>query len=107
MKHGVKVGLVLLAGMALLLLGTAPIGAKASSSASAFVNNAIFSNKIAIFSKSYCPYVTIPPPLLSILFSLYIYVEYRYCIDIYRYTIYYMKMNQGLSLIIFAFIAST
>ncbi|KAH7519965.1 hypothetical protein FEM48_Zijuj08G0093400 [Ziziphus jujuba var. spinosa] len=56
MKQNMKVGLVILAGVALLLLGTAPIGAKASTSASAFVHNAIYSNKIAIFSKSYCPY---------------------------------------------------
>ncbi|XP_010550440.1 PREDICTED: glutaredoxin-C3 isoform X2 [Tarenaya hassleriana] len=30
--------------------------ASAANSASAFVQNAIFSNKIVIFSKSYCPY---------------------------------------------------
>ncbi|CAN4105578.1 unnamed protein product [Withania somnifera] len=33
-----------------------PAEALASSSPSAFVQNAIYSNKIAIFSKSYCPY---------------------------------------------------
>jgi len=30
-------------------------GATASKSASAFVNNVIYSNRIAVFSKSYCP----------------------------------------------------
>lgn len=30
-------------------------GAMASKSASAFVNNVIYSNRIAVFSKSYCP----------------------------------------------------
>ncbi|GLT44619.1 hypothetical protein SLA2020_185050 [Shorea laevis] len=40
----------------LLSLETAPRGAKAVNSASAFVQNAIFSNRIVIFSKSYCPY---------------------------------------------------
>ncbi|GKV41532.1 hypothetical protein SLEP1_g49047 [Rubroshorea leprosula] len=43
--------------LALLLSAeTAPRGAKAVNSASAFVQNAIFSNRIVIFSKSYCPY---------------------------------------------------
>ncbi|KAL2895770.1 Glutaredoxin-C3 [Bienertia sinuspersici] len=32
------------------------ITAMASNSASAFVNNVIYSNRIAVFSKSYCPY---------------------------------------------------
>ncbi|KAG6594793.1 Glutaredoxin-C3 [Cucurbita argyrosperma subsp. argyrosperma] len=32
------------------------IGADASTSTSAFVQNVIFSNRIAMFSKSYCPY---------------------------------------------------
>ncbi|KAF8011080.1 hypothetical protein BT93_J1636 [Corymbia citriodora subsp. variegata] len=40
----------------LLSLGVAPKEAAASTSSSAFVQNAIYSNKIAIFSKSYCPY---------------------------------------------------
>ncbi|KAF3440750.1 hypothetical protein FNV43_RR19036 [Rhamnella rubrinervis] len=56
MKRSMQVGMVIVAGVVLLLLGTAPMGAKASSSASAFVHNVIYSNKIAIFSKSYCPY---------------------------------------------------
>ncbi|PHT56643.1 Monothiol glutaredoxin-S6 [Capsicum baccatum] len=34
-----------------------PAEALASSSPSAFVQNVIYSNKIAIFSKSYCPYI--------------------------------------------------
>ncbi|PRQ47495.1 putative thioredoxin-disulfide reductase [Rosa chinensis] len=38
----------------LLLLGNDVV--EASSSPSAFVQNVIYSNKIAIFSKSYCPY---------------------------------------------------
>ncbi|XVF59721.1 hypothetical protein PTKIN_Ptkin07bG0298500 [Pterospermum kingtungense] len=40
----------------LLLVGNALRLAKANNSASGFVQNAIFSNKIVIFSKSYCPY---------------------------------------------------
>ncbi|KAK3410392.1 glutaredoxin-C3 [Eucalyptus grandis] len=40
----------------LLSLAAAPKEAAASTSSSAFVQNVIFSNKIAIFSKSYCPY---------------------------------------------------
>ncbi|XVF62132.1 hypothetical protein PTKIN_Ptkin08bG0192600 [Pterospermum kingtungense] len=40
----------------LVMLGNALRLAKANNSASAFVQNAIFSNKIVIFSKSYCPY---------------------------------------------------
>ncbi|KAJ4714278.1 Glutaredoxin family protein [Melia azedarach] len=39
-----------------LLLGNGPKEAEADHSASAFVQNSIFSNKIVIFSKSYCPY---------------------------------------------------
>ncbi|KAK6125704.1 hypothetical protein DH2020_040554 [Rehmannia glutinosa] len=47
---------VLIAAVAcMLLLGNAPEKALASNSPSAFVENAIYSNKIAIFSKSYCP----------------------------------------------------
>lgn len=40
----------------LLLLGNAPTATEADHSVSAFVQNSIFSNKIVIFSKSYCPY---------------------------------------------------
>ncbi|KAL2497687.1 Glutaredoxin-C3 [Abeliophyllum distichum] len=48
---------VLIATLAcILLLGNAPPKALASNSPSAFVQNVIYSNKIAIFSKSYCPY---------------------------------------------------
>ncbi|KAF5735988.1 putative glutaredoxin-1 grx1 [Tripterygium wilfordii] len=39
-----------------LSLSNAPELARASNSASAFVQNVIFSNRIVIFSKSYCPY---------------------------------------------------
>ncbi|CAA0834025.1 Glutaredoxin-C3 [Striga hermonthica] len=38
------------------LLGNAPEKALAANSPSAFVESVIYSNKIAIFSKSYCPY---------------------------------------------------
>ncbi|KAL0448413.1 UNVERIFIED_CONTAM: Glutaredoxin-C3 [Sesamum latifolium] len=48
---------VLIAAVAcMLLLGNGPQRALASNSPSAFVENVIYSNKIAIFSKSYCPY---------------------------------------------------
>ncbi|XVE82535.1 hypothetical protein DITRI_Ditri16bG0013000 [Diplodiscus trichospermus] len=47
---------VLGAAVVLLLVGNALRLAKANNSASAFVQNAIFSNNIVIFSKSYCPY---------------------------------------------------
>ncbi|PKI69987.1 hypothetical protein CRG98_009590 [Punica granatum] len=40
----------------LLSSGIGPDHARASNSAPAFVQNVIYSNKIAIFSKSYCPY---------------------------------------------------
>lgn len=49
---------LLVALAALVLLGDSPKRAQASNSASAFVQNTIYSNKIALFSKSYCPYVT-------------------------------------------------
>lgn len=39
-----------------LMLGNAPKVALAANSVSAFVHNSIYSNKITIFSKSYCPY---------------------------------------------------
>ncbi|MBA0570100.1 hypothetical protein Golob_003786 [Gossypium lobatum] len=42
--------------LVLLVIGNALRLAKANNSASAFVQNAIFSNKIVMFSKSYCPY---------------------------------------------------
>uniref|UniRef100_A0A803L6Z9 Glutaredoxin domain-containing protein n=2 Tax=Chenopodium quinoa TaxID=63459 RepID=A0A803L6Z9_CHEQI len=45
--------------MAVMLLVSDNAGIKAamaSNSASAFVNNVIYSNRIAVFSKSYCPY---------------------------------------------------
>ncbi|XP_073293462.1 glutaredoxin-C3-like isoform X1 [Primulina huaijiensis] len=56
-----KVGLqrrsVLITAVACLMLLEKSIPqALASNSASAFVQNVIYSNKIAIFSKSYCPY---------------------------------------------------
>ncbi|KAB2008447.1 hypothetical protein ERO13_D10G090900v2 [Gossypium hirsutum] len=42
--------------LVLLVIGNALRLAKANNSASAFVQNAIFSNKIVMFSKSYCPH---------------------------------------------------
>ncbi|CAI9272312.1 unnamed protein product [Lactuca saligna] len=42
--------------LSLLLLINAPKKAEASKSPSAFVQTVIYSNKIAVFSKSYCPY---------------------------------------------------
>ncbi|XP_021908032.1 glutaredoxin-C3 [Carica papaya] len=42
--------------VSILLLMQLPETSVATNSASAFVQNAIFSNKIVIFSKSYCPY---------------------------------------------------
>ncbi|XAR57945.1 Thioredoxin-disulfide reductase [Bertholletia excelsa] len=48
---------VLVAVLLLVGLGNkGPTQTLASSSASAFVQNVIYSNKVAIFSKSYCPY---------------------------------------------------
>ncbi|KAK6150595.1 hypothetical protein DH2020_015527 [Rehmannia glutinosa] len=56
-KMGFERRPVLIAAVAcMLLLGNAPEKALASNSPSAFVENAMYSNKIAIFSKSYCPY---------------------------------------------------
>ncbi|KAL1569528.1 Glutaredoxin-C3 [Salvia divinorum] len=40
----------------IVVIGNAPQKTLASNSPSAFVENVIYSNKIAIFSKSYCPY---------------------------------------------------
>ncbi|GAV72189.1 Glutaredoxin domain-containing protein [Cephalotus follicularis] len=51
-----KLESITVVGLWLLLLLIAPREAKATNSASAFVQNAIYSNKIVIFSKSYCPY---------------------------------------------------
>lgn len=39
----------------MLMLGDVPEKALASSSPTAFVENVIYSNRIAVFSKSYCP----------------------------------------------------
>ncbi|KAE8010564.1 hypothetical protein FH972_006927 [Carpinus fangiana] len=49
-------GLVVAAVLVVLWLGHAAKEARASGSASAFVQNVIYSHRIAIFSKSYCPY---------------------------------------------------
>ncbi|KAI9165443.1 hypothetical protein LWI28_014313 [Acer negundo] len=43
-------------GLLLLLFVCAPKATEADNSVSAFVQNSIFSNKIVMFSKSYCPY---------------------------------------------------
>ncbi|KAI3798853.1 hypothetical protein L1987_34137 [Smallanthus sonchifolius] len=50
-----KFGLLIF-GIMLLVMIHAPKKVAASKSPSAFVQNVIYSNKIAIFSKSYCPY---------------------------------------------------
>uniref|UniRef100_A0A2N9GQR1 Glutaredoxin domain-containing protein n=1 Tax=Fagus sylvatica TaxID=28930 RepID=A0A2N9GQR1_FAGSY len=42
--------------VAVVLLCHAPTEVKASTSTTAFVQNVVYSNKIAVFSKSYCPY---------------------------------------------------
>ncbi|KAL3527163.1 hypothetical protein ACH5RR_011819 [Cinchona calisaya] len=47
------IGVILLTCFSLF---NAPVKTVASNSPSAFVQNAIYSNKITIFSKSYCPY---------------------------------------------------
>ncbi|XP_024980864.1 monothiol glutaredoxin-S6-like [Cynara cardunculus var. scolymus] len=52
---GCKFG-VLIFGIMLSLMINAPKKVVASKSPSAFVQTVIYSNKIAIFSKSYCPY---------------------------------------------------
>jgi glutaredoxin 3 len=60
-------GLLVAAVLVVLWLGHAAKEARASGSASAFVQNVIYSHRIAIFSKSYCPYVI---PSLSLSLSL-------------------------------------
>ncbi|CAK7334411.1 unnamed protein product [Dovyalis caffra] len=50
--HRTTIGLLLL----LVVLANEAKVTRASNSASAFVQNVIYSNKIVIFSKSYCPY---------------------------------------------------
>lgn len=51
-----KLSEVVAVTVGILLFSSAPKQALASNSPSAFVQNVIYSNKIAIFSKSYCPY---------------------------------------------------
>nr|DAD40383.1 TPA_asm: hypothetical protein HUJ06_014706 [Nelumbo nucifera] len=56
-----SIGVVGSSPMVLLLIvgiffSSSPNSALASNSASAFVQNVIYSNRIAVFSKSYCPY---------------------------------------------------
>ncbi|XP_062102508.1 uncharacterized protein LOC133812720 [Humulus lupulus] len=51
--------------LVLVLFGDSPKGVKASNSASALVQNIIYSNKIAFFSKSYCPYCLHAKRMLS------------------------------------------
>ncbi|XP_009590097.1 uncharacterized protein LOC107776599 [Nicotiana tabacum] len=48
--------LMMIAVFGVMAMVKGPAEALASSSPSAFVQNVIYSNKIAIFSKSYCPY---------------------------------------------------
>ncbi|TKY70429.1 Glutaredoxin-C3 protein [Spatholobus suberectus] len=42
--------------LAVLLFWVGPLQVQASNSVSALVQNVIYSNRIAVFSKSYCPY---------------------------------------------------
>ncbi|KAG6399564.1 hypothetical protein SASPL_141045 [Salvia splendens] len=51
----------------ILVIGNAPHKTLASNSPSAFVENVIYSNKIAIFSKSYCP--TLSAKSMPLVFS--------------------------------------
>ncbi|XP_057541597.1 glutaredoxin-C3-like [Amaranthus tricolor] len=52
-----KFSMILLIAVMILMSNNGGIKvAMASNSASAFVNNVIYSNRIAVFSKSYCPY---------------------------------------------------
>ncbi|XP_072988989.1 monothiol glutaredoxin-S6 [Typha latifolia] len=48
--------IAVVAFVVLLLLGCGPYPALGVNSASAFVQNVVYSNRIAIFSKTYCPY---------------------------------------------------
>ncbi|KAI4327661.1 hypothetical protein L6164_020096 [Bauhinia variegata] len=48
--------LCLTVSLVLLLVGNGAMQVQASNSVSAYVHNVVYSNKIAIFSKSYCPY---------------------------------------------------
>ncbi|RWW19376.1 hypothetical protein BHE74_00037029 [Ensete ventricosum] len=57
MRCGRRFGITgLVVAVGLLLLGSATEAARGSNSAAAFVQNVVYSNRIAIFSKSYCPY---------------------------------------------------
>ncbi|KAK1363513.1 Glutaredoxin-C3 [Heracleum sosnowskyi] len=51
-----KLNVVSISLALVLILGNAPQIALAANSVSAFVQNSIYSNKITVFSKSYCPY---------------------------------------------------
>ncbi|KAK9265949.1 hypothetical protein L1049_024289 [Liquidambar formosana] len=54
--HCIQQVALLVTVVGVLVVANAPNKALASNSASAFVHNVIYSNRIAIFSKSYCPY---------------------------------------------------
>ncbi|CAL9068087.1 unnamed protein product [Musa banksii] len=57
MHRGRRLGITgLVVAVGLLLLGSATEADRGSNSAAAFVQNVVYSNRIAIFSKSYCPY---------------------------------------------------
>ncbi|GAB4848507.1 Monothiol glutaredoxin-S6 [Ancistrocladus abbreviatus] len=51
-----KLSMVVVIVLGIIVLSDGPQQTMASSSASAFVHNVIYSNRIAVFSKSYCPY---------------------------------------------------
>ena len=79
MSHSVEVSyrekmrrfLMVLVLVGVVVLRNEAEGVEASNSASAFVQNIIYSNKIAMFSKSYCPYdSSLSLSLSEILFKL-------------------------------------
>ncbi|KAL9328792.1 hypothetical protein ACSQ67_003795 [Phaseolus vulgaris] len=53
---GLRWSMVVTVTFALLVLWFGTLHVQASNSVSAFVQNAIYSNRITVFSKSYCPY---------------------------------------------------
>ena len=69
MRLGLNV--VVTVAVLFLLLGNGNWKVEASNSVSAFVQNAIYSNRIAIFSKSYCPCVPHFP------FSAFLFINYQ------------------------------
>ncbi|XP_014519931.1 glutaredoxin-C3 [Vigna radiata var. radiata] len=56
MMMGLKWSMVVTVTFIVFVLWFGTLHAQASNSVSAFVQNAIYSNRITVFSKSYCPY---------------------------------------------------